>query len=96
MSQSWGGTFHSIILADNSAVATADIAEMVKMMKAKTGTTGVEVDGTTDTQINFTAAASAQANAVPQGVLQRWAESRGDFWKKRIDSVRGTGVRPSL
>ena len=56
-----GSNVHSIILADGAAVAAADVTEMVKLIKSKTGYEGLEVDGTTDTQINFKVGKTAGA-----------------------------------
>ncbi len=53
-----GSDVHSIILADGQAVADGDVEEMVKLIKSKTGLTGIEVDNNTNTQINFKAGAS--------------------------------------
>ena len=53
-----GSNVHSIILADGQAVGEDDVTEMVKLIKSKTGLTGIEVDGTTTTQINFKAGGS--------------------------------------
>jgi len=51
-----GSNVHSIIIGTGATAVTAgDVTEMVKLIKAKTGAMGVEVDGTTDTQINFKA-----------------------------------------
>jgi len=80
-----GSNVHSIILADNSAVATADVAEMVKLIKAKTGATGVEVDGTTDTQINFKAAASG--GVAGTGGLKMQIGDTADSYNQLVVSV---------
>ncbi len=58
-----GGSVHSIILADNTAVADADVAEMVKLIQAKTGASAVEVDAGTTTQINFKASTTGVAGS---------------------------------
>ena len=78
-----GSNVNCVTVATADTVAATDITEMVKVLKGKTGAMGIEVDGTTNTQINFKSSTIAGA-AGSGGLTLQIGDTPDDYNQMKV------------
>ena len=78
-----GSNVNCVKLDTADTIDDTAVAEMVKVLKGKTGAMGIEVDGTTDTQINFKSSTIAGA-AGSGGLTLQIGDTPDDYNQMKV------------